>query len=310
MKRLLFLPSIIILLAVVWYSNPAELLAVISEANLPYIFLAIAISFTTLILRVAKWWVLLGDISYRKLFPVQIFGMVFSNFTPGKAGEPLKALLLKLHTGRNVSKTLPTIIWERIFDLVVLISLAVAALLFFGLSSFASLGIAAIAIFLALVIVFFSALKNKGLGLRLFKFARKFPLLKKIPHSFVEAFYKTKIANRRLVLSLAITVVPWILEGFVLYYVLLAIGINLNPFMLASLIALADLIAIASFLPGGIGTFEVVSVLFLGIFGVTPVLATAGIILYRFVSFWFGTLIGALSFIYLSRKIDVRNILK
>ena len=96
-----------------------------------------------------------------------------------------------------------------------------------------------------------------------------------------------------------------------LYYVLLAIGINnLNPFVLASLIALADLIAIASFLPGGIGTFEAVSVLFLGIFGVAPVLATAGIILYRFVSFWFGTLVGALSFIYLSRKMDVRNILK
>ena len=311
MKRfLLFIPSVIILAAVILYSNPAELLTVISEANMFYIYLAFVFSFIATLLRVAKWWILLDGVSYSKLFPIQIFGMVFSNFTPGKVAEPAKTLLLKMRSGLNVSKTLPTIIWERIFDLIVLIFLAISALLFFGLSGFAQIGLAAIAIFSVLIAVLIFAMKNKAFGMKLFNIARKLPILKRISKKFVEAFYRTKMKNRRLVTSLFITIWPWILEGVILYFVLLAIGIQLNPIMLASLIALGDLIAIASFLPGGLGTFEVVSVLFLGVFGVQAATATAGIILYRFASFWFSAFIGAISFAYLSRKIDIKNILK
>ncbi len=311
MKRFLFfIPSIIILAAVILYSNPEELLTVISEANMSYIYLAFMFSFIATLLRVAKWWVLLDDISYTRLFPIQIFGMVFSNFTPGKVAEPAKTLLLKMRSGSNVSKTLPTIIWERIFDLIVLIFLAISALLFFGLSGFAQIGLVAIAIFSLLIAVFIFALKNKAFGMKLFSIARKLPILNRISKKFVEAFYKTKIKNWKLAISLFITIWPWLLEGVVLYFVLLSLGIQLNPIMLASLIALGDLIAIASFLPGGIGTFEVVSVLFLGAFGIQAATATAGIILYRFASFWFSTFIGALCFVYLSRKIDIKNILK
>lgn len=309
MKKLLFLPSLAILIAVLWYSNPGELLAVMSRVNMFYVYLAVAFSFLSILLRVAKWWALL-DVDYVTLFPIQIFGMVFSNFTPGKVAEPTKALLLKLRSGASISKTLPTIIWERIFDLTVLIFLAVSALLFFGLSGFTQIGLIAIGIFLSLIAMILVAMKKRSFGMKVFNFAKRFPILKRISRNFVETFYRTKIRNKKLALSLFITIWPWILEGFILYMILLSVGVELNPIMLASLIALADLIAIASLLPGGLGTFEVVSVLFLSVFGVSTTIATAGIILYRFASFWFSAFIGALSFIYLSRKLELKNILK
>ncbi len=311
LKKLLFLvPGILILIAVILYSDPSELAKVASGADFSFIILALAVSFLSLVLRVGKWWVLLDGVPFTRVFPIQIFGMAFSNFTPGKVAEPTKAILLKMDSGKSVARTLPTIVWERIFDLIVLILMALVGIFFFGLSQYASLGFVAIGIFCTLIIVLLIAMRNKPFGIRIFNFFRRFPIIKRVSKDFIESFYETRMKTDRLFLSFLLTAGAWVLEGFILYYVLLSIGISLNPIMLVSLLALADLIAIASFLPGGLGTFEVVSVLFLGAFGIATPTAAAAIIIFRFASFWFSAFVGALCFIYLSRRINVRDVLK
>src|SRR3989344_7782137 len=118
MKRLLFIPSVLILLAVIWYSNPSHLWAYVSHADVLVFGAALAISVMALTLRVVKWWILVEKVKFADIFPVQVFGLVFSNFTPGKIAEPTKALILKAIGGPDISRTLPTIVWERILDLI------------------------------------------------------------------------------------------------------------------------------------------------------------------------------------------------
>lgn len=151
MKRLLFIPSVIILIAVVVYSNPSEIAQYMSRSNLLYLIIALVISMVSLMLRALKWKVLLKNVKYSDVFPIQIFGMTFSNFTPGKLGEPTKALILKVRNGSAVSETLPTIIWERIFDVIMLLSLSISALFLFGITEFFIIGLAATILFFSLI---------------------------------------------------------------------------------------------------------------------------------------------------------------
>ncbi len=310
MKKLLLVPSIIILAAVVIYSNPAEIAGRIAGSNVLYIFLALLVSLLSLMLRALKWNVLLKKAKYRDVLPVQIFGMTLSNFTPGKIGEPAKALLLKARNGSAVSETLPTIIWERMFDVIVLLFLSISALFLFGLTEFFIIGLAAMSLFLALVVFFIVVIKNKRIGYAAFRLARKLPILNRISEGFVRNFYRSKISKKRLASSFAITIFPWVAEGIVLYLALLSTGISSDPLLLASLIALAELIALASFLPGGLGAFEAVMIVLLSAFSMSGPAAVAGMFIYRFVAFWFSAFVGALSFVHLSRRMDIKNILK
>ncbi len=307
-KRHIFLGiSFVILAAVIWYANPSLLAETMIKADIRYILMAFIVSMITLSLRVLKWNVLLNGIGFKELFPIQALGMAISNFTPGKIAEPMKAVLLKLRKGRSVSETLPSIIWERIIDVSVILMLSLFAVnLITG--RFLLLGLLSASVFIVIIAVFIAVLKNKFFGRRVFSFARRFPLLNKITDDFIEAFYASSIKKRNVLLCFFITLMTWLLDSAIMYFSFLAIGIDINIFTLAGILALSTIIGVASSLPGGIGSSETAMVLMLGIIGISGTGSIAGVLISRVISFWYGAFIGMLSFIYLSRKIDMKNL--
>ena len=98
--------SLLILAAVIVYSNPVALAGLLATSDHRFIVAGFAISLVAILLGVLKWKVLLKGISFRELVPVQILGFTISNFTPGKAAEPVKALLLKAVKDISVSSSL------------------------------------------------------------------------------------------------------------------------------------------------------------------------------------------------------------
>jgi len=306
----LLLIGLALLGGIIAYSNPALLAAELAKSDMRFILAALTVSTIGAFTRVLKWSVLVG-VGPRALFPVQVLGITISNFTPGKLAEPAKAVLLKMRHGVDVSRSLPSIIWERINDLFVLVLLAVLAIQSMTLeSNFLYIGFLSIGVFSAMILLFLGVLKNEGFGRRLFQLARKFPLLNKISENFIETFYNNKIKKRTILVCFVITVMAWILEGYIFYFSLLAVGVEANPITLAGIIALAALIGVLSSLPGGLGSFEAVVILMLGITGITGPKAVAGLILFRFVSFWYFGFLGVLSFLYLSRRLDVKSAFK
>lgn len=303
----LFLVSIFILSTIVLYSKPQQLVGIISQADIFYIFLGFVISTICAIFRVYKWKVMLEKPSFRELFPVQIFGITMSSFTPGKIAEPFKCLILKMTTGISVAKTLPSVIWERINDLIVLILLSTIALHFLG-GKLLILGYISIAAFSVLIIILLTILYSRMVRNKIFSFIKKLPILNKISDEFIQTFHGSGIEKKRIFMSFIITIVPWILEGFILYFALMALGIQLSPIILAGVVAIATIIGVVSFLPGGIGSSEAVMIILLGMMGVDGTVAVAGVLLARFMSLWYGMFLGGLSFIYLSKKIDLKNI--
>ena len=309
-KAVLFGISIIILATVIWYANPSTLLGVLIKSDMRMVFLGIGISLVAMAFRVLKWRVLLEGVGFLQLFPVQVLGMTISNFTPGKIGEPAKAVILKLNSNIDVSRSLPSIIWERVMDVLVLIVLSLTAMNLLSVGTrFYFIGIASVAAFLGLIIFMLLILHNRRIGNRIFSVLRRVPFLKSVSGEFLDTFYDSRIKKGRIVVCLVFTLVPWLLEGVMLYLALAALGVFQEPFVLAGVVALAVLVGVASSLPGGLGSTEVVMSMLLGILGIPATTAIAGTMLYRFLSFWFGSFVGCMCLIYLSRRIELKGIL-
>jgi len=301
--------SVLILIGIVLYANPVVLVSLIIKSNYSLIIIGFGVAFLTMLLGALKWKVLLDGISFLELFPVQMLGYTLSNFTPGKAAEPAKAVLLKISKGIPISSSLTSIIWERlsdvfsllIFSLIAISSLSVTSNFFFA-------GAASMVIFGGIIAVSFLVLYSKRFGMKIFKFVKKLPLLKRLPENFMDLFYKVRIKKMRIVKCFTIALITWFLEGVILYFALAAFGVTLNPLILAGIVALSVVIGIASTLPGGLGTTEVVMTFLLGLNGVESSIAIAATIMFRFMTIWFVNLLGGLSFFYLSKKFDIKNI--
>ncbi len=81
-------------------------------------------------IRVIKWDTLLRSVGIQhdffKLFRILLIGNFYGMITPGKAGEVARAYYLD----SEKSKTIPTIIWDKVIDIFVLIILSILSILF------------------------------------------------------------------------------------------------------------------------------------------------------------------------------------
>ena len=94
-------------------------------ANYWWILPGIAVYFIAVWVRAWRWHYLLRPIKKiptRVMFPVTCIGYMGNNIYPARAGEVLRAVVLKRREGVPVSASLATIIVERIFDGVVMLA--------------------------------------------------------------------------------------------------------------------------------------------------------------------------------------------
>jgi uncharacterized protein (TIRG00374 family) len=102
-----------------------EFWAAIQTANYWWLLPGVVIYFVALWIRAWRWHYLLGPVKKiptRTMFPITTIGYMGNNVYPARAGEVLRAVLLKRKEGVPVSASLATIIVERIFDGVVMLA--------------------------------------------------------------------------------------------------------------------------------------------------------------------------------------------
>src|SRR3989344_360262 len=225
-RYLFLLLSFSILITLIWFSNPQRLIDAVIDSKKEFIFYAFVVSSFNMILRIMKWKIL-TNFSFRDIAPVHLFGVAISNFTPGKVAEPFKALLMKIKKGVSVSSVLPSIAWERILDIVTLVVLSIIALHFIVVGSgFFLIALGVIAAFSFAVLIILLVIHNQKFGAMFFGFLRKFPLLRNIKSDFVETFYREKVGKNKILYGFFLTLVVWLLDGIILYLVLLSFGVT------------------------------------------------------------------------------------
>src|SRR4030066_2001796 len=97
----------------------AQLWQVLKTANYWWLIPGVAVYFIALWVRAWRWHYLLRplkSISTRSMFPIVTMGYAGNNIFPARAGEVVRAVILKKKEGVPISASLATIIVERVFE--------------------------------------------------------------------------------------------------------------------------------------------------------------------------------------------------
>lgn len=123
--------TILLLLFVLVKLDVYEILSIFINSNIFLMILCLILVPILFSIRVLKWDVLLRSVgvkqTFKTLLRVSLIGIFYGMITPGKAGEIARAYYL----GSKKSITIPTIIWDKLIDIFVLIILSTLSILFF-----------------------------------------------------------------------------------------------------------------------------------------------------------------------------------
>ena len=291
--------------------------ASIRDANYLWLIPGIAVYFIGVWIRAWRWHYLLSPIKKvptKTMFPITTIGYMGNNIYPARAGEVLRAVILKRREGISVSASLASIIVERIFDGVVMlafvfINLPELAKLAGSESGFVgniqSLALWGTAAFMGALIIFLLAAMFPIVTMKIGLWAINHFLPGKIREnssSILEKFLEGLASLRspfNILMVFLTSVVIWLLETGKYWFVMQAFPFEVNFFTLMLLNGIANLATTIPSAPGYIGTWEAVTKAVLVAFNV-PEGTALGYAVVLHVALWLPiTLLGAY---YLARE--------
>jgi uncharacterized protein (TIRG00374 family) len=221
------------------------------------------------------------------MFPIVAIGYMGNNIYPARAGEVLRAVILKRKDGVAISASLATIIVERVYDGVVML-----AFIFLNLNELARLtvdsGFVGDIQMLALV---GSAAFIGALGM--FLLAAMFPSKAErilrwfvdriIPHRFKEKVYRVLLpflggleslrSPREALMVFVTSVLIWLLETGKYWFVMHAFDFEVSFFTLMLMNGIVNLATTIPSAPGYVGTFDAPGIAVLQAYGVDQAVA-------------------------------------
>lgn len=320
MKKWQFWLGVLISILFIWLALRGlrldEFWGAIQKANYWWLLPGIAVYFVGVWVRAWRWHYLLGPIKKiptKTMFPITTIGYMGNNIYPARAGEVLRAVILKRKEGVSVSASLATIIVERIFDGVVML-----AFVFVNLPELAKLtgssgfvgniqqvAVIGTGIFLGALAVFLLAAmfphKTAKIGLWMIERFTPKHLHEKIisiMNKFLNGLESLRSPFNVLMVFFT-SVIIWLLETGKYWFVMHAFDFSVSFFALMLMNGIVNLATTIPSAPGYIGTFDAPGIAVLTAYNV-PQATAAGYTLTLHVALWLPiTLLGAY---YLARE--------
>jgi uncharacterized protein (TIRG00374 family) len=283
--------------------------AQVRAARYGWILPGVAVYFFGVWARTWRWDYLLRPlkrISLRRLFPVVVIGYMGNNVYPARAGEVIRAYVLRRREGVSISASLATIVVERVFDgLVMLIFVFIglpftpmpgwlqgmviaASLLFFG----------ALALFMTLAIKIEWAELAYGWAIDRVVPARFRVPVRGFADRFMTGLYSLR-SGRGVLMIFVTSIVIWLAETVKYWFVMHAFDFTVPFWVLMLMNGIVNLATTIPSSPGYVGTFDAPGIEILSIFGVERSLA-AGYTLVLHAALWLP--ITLLGFWYMGRE--------
>ena len=231
----------------------------------------------------------LKRISTRTAFPIVVIGYMGNNILPARAGELLRAYVLRRSEDVPISGSLATIVLERAFDGVVMLSFVVINLpelarvsgdsgLVGNLYNLAVLGV--IAFFMAVVLLIFMAIYPERT-----EAAFQWVNQRLVPGRFKGQATQLSLnflkglgalrSPRDLFMVFVTSVIIWLLETVKYWFLMQAFPFEVSFFALMLMNGVVNLATTLPSAPGYIGTFDAPGIAVLVAYGVTRAVATA-----------------------------------
>ena len=288
----------------------------VKDANYWWLIPGIGVYFIGMWVRAWRWHYLLGPIKKiptKTMFPITTIGYMGNNIYPARAGEVLRAVILKRREGVPVSASLATIIVERIFDGVVMLGFVFVNLpelaKLTGTSGFVGniqqVAVIGTGVFLGALLVFLLAamfpLVTARVGLWFIQRLLPKRLHEKV-FSLMNKFLDGLASLRspfNILMVFFTSVIIWLLETGKYWFVMHAFPFQVSFFALMLMNGIVNLATTIPSAPGYIGTFDGPGIAVLTAYGVDQATAT-GYTLVLHVALWLPiTLLGGY---YLARE--------
>jgi uncharacterized protein (TIRG00374 family) len=308
--------SVVVFAAVGLYGQLDEVLLALTSIDWWIVLPAMmSLSFLNYIIRYVKWQYYLRridvNLSHTDSFSIFLAGFTLTT-TPGKIGEAVKGFFIRDIDGTPVAKTVPVVVSERVTDLLALVLLAMI-----GFTIGINTGDQLLTVILLGGVVFVGALvlSQKSFYQKILKRFTSLGPLKRFQDSVddIENTMTQTLGPKPLVVSTTISIPGWFMECLELWLLLSLLsgaGIpSLDPASLVLLLqatfvhATASIIGALSFLPGGVGTYEITSVALIQfLLGLAQADASAATIIIRVVTLWFSVIVGFIALGIVTRR--------
>ena len=285
----------------------------IKSADFVWLFPGIIIYFIAVWMRAFRWHLFLRPIktiSVKEIFPIVTIGYMGNNIYPARAGEILRAIVLKHQHKIPVSASVATIIIERVIDGVIMLGFITLNLseitTFHDAGEFAeTIRTAAFwgsvifvgALFIFLLAAIFADRTHKILYLMIGKAIPKNwrGKVQSTSQRFIKGLRSLSSPIDVLIIFF-VSIVIWLLETGFYWFIMLAFPFRVSFLILMFMNGVLNLFTAIPSTPGYIGTFDAPGIAMLTAFGVDPEISASYTLLLH-AALWLPiTIVGGLFF--------------
>lgn len=304
-----------------------EVWQVLKTAKFWWLIPGLVVYFLGVFIRSWRWQHLLKPIkkvNLKVLFPIINIGYLGNNVYPARAGEFLRAIVLKRHEDVSISASLATIVVERIFDAIVIMGFVVLNLgqltniqiqgsLTRVIQNLAIWGGIVFLILLGIFILV-ALLPVQSRKILTWITSKLVPSkwrkgFQDIGEKFLEGLSSLR-SPLDILLMFVSTIVIWTCETVLYWSVMQAMGLTLNFMTLMLINGVINLVLLIPAAPGGLGTFDAACKAMLEAYGVNSEIALGFTLLLRVVLWIPITLLGAIFFLRegLKWNLDIKEL--
>lgn len=281
-QRAVVLLGLVISAIFLWFAfrglHPEEVIDNLGRINLAWLIVGAAWYFLAVAIITLRWQFLLRAVQFIpliSLMPLVIIGYMGNNIYPFRSGEALRLYLLRRNHSVPIIKATTTVIVERVFDGIVMLTFIFVTLIFVKTVSPETHRIALLTapFFLGGVLVFFALAARPSMLRQLVTWgSRLLPgrigqLVFRISEDIIAGLEGLR-SPAHLVGAILSSYATWAVEASVYWFVSFAFDLNLSYWIMLLVVGTVNLAGLIPASPGQLGVFE---------FFASAVLVTAGL---------------------------------
>jgi uncharacterized protein (TIRG00374 family) len=258
---------------------------VLRTARYGWIIPGVVVYFFGVWARTWRWDYLLRPmkrVPLRRLFPVVVIGYMGNNVYPARAGEVIRAYVLRQREGVSMGASLATVVVERVFDGLVMLIFVFIALPFTPMPAWLQwmviaasiLFFGALAVFMVLAIRVEWAEAAYGWAIDRVVPPRFRQPVRGFADRFMTGLHSLR-SGRGVLMIFVTSIVIWLAETVKYWFVMHAFDFSVPFWVLMLMNGIVNLATTFPSAPGYVGTFDAPGIEILSIFGVERSLAAS-----------------------------------
>lgn len=244
-------------------------------------------------------------IPFKEIFHINMYGSFVETITPAvkAGGEAIKVVMLKNH-GISYSKAIAIVSCQKLISMLPFLFLYIVSIIWFSVSYstdhvYWGVIIKGFSLILFIIlgfifVIIFSDRLNPLINYLPVKFKNVFIKFQTWLLQFKKEIKKSLYNRKNLAINIILSFAIWLFFPVKAYLLAILLGLDITFVQSAVVIFLTYVIAMIPVSPGGLGTFEGSGLFLLSLMDISLHLGFIYILIFRFSSYWFVFLIGAI----------------